>query len=220
VLPYALVQNLLVQDEPDSGRVHRNNVEAAFDLTWRFTPGHRAYGEMLIDDLKTDNSPIVPKYAFQLGYEGAGTAAGRPASWGIEYTRLTRFVYTSFFGRRFVAQDRPLGFPTGPDARRIRLRGRWDPGDDWQAFAVAVSTEQGESGLDVPYIPGTMNVKPARFLGVVETTRGLELGLRWWPAAGIDVSASAGYEWVSDAGHVDGARRSGPLGTVQLRILR
>jgi len=220
VLPYALVQNLLVQDEPESTRALRDNVMAAVDAAWRIAPGSRLYGEVLIDDLKTDRSPVVSKYGWQIGWEGAGMVRGRRVTWGTEFTRLTRFVYTSFFGRAFTAQDRPLGFPTGPDARRVTVTCACDLSAVWQIHVAAARTDRGESGLTVPFVPGTPGVQSNEFAGVVETTREAELGVRWWPASGIDMTLSAGYRWVDDVGHVAGPSRRQPNASLGIRIAR
>jgi hypothetical protein len=220
VLPYAVAQNLLVQDEPDSSQALRNNVVAAFDVAWRVAPGTRVYAEVLVDDVKTDGDPVVNKYAYQLGWEGVGTVRGHRVSWGAEYTRLTRYVYTSFFGRSFALGDVPLGFPTGPDARRVRVRGTWDPSADWQVFASAARTDLGESGLGVPFVPGSSVEDPGTFAGIVETSRDLEVGVRYWPASGVDLTLSAGHLWVDDAGHLPGSRRREPRASVSVRWLR
>src|SRR2546426_3203414 len=34
------------------------------------------------------------------------------------------------------------------------------------------------------------------FEGVLETTRELEVGVRWWPASGVNVEVTGGYRWV------------------------
>lgn len=220
VLPYSLAQNLLVQDEPDSERVLRNNVTASADVAWRIVPGSRVYAEILVDDLKTDSSPIVNKYGYQLGWEGVGTVRGTRVWWGSEVTRLSRFVYTSFFGRSFEAAGRPLGFLTGPDARRIRVRLAWDPNASWQVFSAASHTELGESGLGVPFVPGSPRVNSSSFAGVVEVTRDAELGLRYWPASGLDLAVSVGYRWVDDEEHVVGRDRREPRAELQFRWTR
>jgi hypothetical protein len=217
LLPYALVQNLLLSDEPDSARALRNNVLTAFDAAWRIAPGTRAYFELLLDDLKTDESAIVSKYAYQVGWEGVGTVRGKRVMWGTEYTRLTRFVYTSFFGRTFAVDDVPLGFPTGPDARHVRVRGAWDPSPSWQVFATASRTDRGESGLDVPFVPGSPEVDTDTFAGVVETVRDLEMGLRFWPSSGLDLAISGGYRWIDDEGHVSGSDRREPRASARFR---
>jgi capsule assembly protein Wzi len=220
VLPYVLVQRLQTQDEPDSAAVVRNNVIVSFDAAWRPAPGTRAYGELLIDDLHLGSSRNPDKLAWQLGLEGVGTVRGWRVSWGTEYTRLSRFVYTSAFGRRFAAQDRPLGFPAGPDARRVRVRGAWDLSTAWQITAAATRTDRGENDLDEPFLTGSPSVEAGRFEGVVEETRDLELGLRWWPASGVDLTLTGGYRWVEDARHVPGAASASGFGALAARLVR
>jgi hypothetical protein len=220
VLPYTLVQNLLLQDTPDSAAALRNNVQVALDAAWRVAPGHRAYGELLIDDLRTRDVPSVSKFAYLLGWESAISSGRGRFAWGAELARISRFVYTSFFGRRYVAQDRPIGHPLGPDSRRVRLRGSWDPHGDWQIAGAVSHTEVGESGLDVPYVPTSPRVSVMRFLGVVEQTSEVELGVRFWPASGIDLGLRGGARWVEDAGHVEGAHRSEPWGELRVRLVR
>src|SRR6185295_742779 len=44
VLPFSLVQNLLVRDQPESTAALRNNVLAGADVAWRIAPGTRVYG--------------------------------------------------------------------------------------------------------------------------------------------------------------------------------
>jgi hypothetical protein len=218
VLPYILVQRLHDQEEPDSVGAHRNNIMIGMDVAWRAAPGTRLYAEWLTDD--TGGSGQPRKYAWQLGAEGAGMLRGTRATWGVELTRVTRFVYSSFFGRDYVAQGRPLGFPFAPDARRLRVRAAWDLSAACQALAAATRTERGENALGVPYVPGSPPVDASRLEGVVETARELEGGMRWWPAAGVDLTARIGHRWVDDAGHVAGARTRGAYATIGARLIR
>jgi capsule assembly protein Wzi len=218
VLPYALVQVLLDEDQPDSSVSQRNNVLASVDASWRVLPGQKVYGEMLIDDLRTTSASIVSKYGYLVGWEGALSLGGRLA-WGAEYARISRFVYTSP-GLPFLAQERPLGDPDGPDTRRIGVRASWDPSSAWQAFGSYERLDAGESGLDQVFHPGDPQVPVMEFLGVVEHSNQAELGLRYWPAAGIDVSVAARRKWVEDAGHVSGARETETGGEVRLRLVR
>lgn len=223
VVPYILVQRLLVQDEPEAAGALRNNIMIGADVAWRVAPGTRVYAEVLADDLHIVKSVTWPnKYAYQLGWEGVGTIRGTRWVWGGEYTRVTRFVYTSFFGRDFVAQGRPLGFPVAPDAGRMRVRVACDLSPSWQLSGLAARTQRGENTLAEPFlpIPGTPPVDGSSFQGVVEETRELEAGFRWWPAGGVDLAIAAGYRWVDDAGHVQGARAREAHGTLALRLVR
>lgn len=204
-IPYFLVQRLETQDEPDSAAAVRNNVLVSLDAAVRVADGTRLYGEYLVDDLHAKSAAYPNKYGVQLGVEGVGTVRGTRLSWGAEYTRLTRFVYTSYLGLPFVAQARALGFPTGPDSRRLRTRIAWDPGVDWQATLVAAQTDAGESGLGVVFVPGSPVPDPGRLSGVVERTREVEGTLRWWPATAVDASLRAGWARRENAAHVPGA---------------
>ena len=220
IIPYILVQRLETQDNPDSLSALRNNVMVSLDLAWRPITGTRVYGEVLIDDLHAKTSANPNKYAFQLGWEGVGTIGRTRVSWGGAYTRLTRYVYTSFFGRAYEAQGRPIGFPTGPDSRRISLRGAWDLTTDWQLAARVAQTDQGEGSMGQPFVPGSPQSDPLSFEGVVEHGRTAELGLRWWPASGVDVSAWGGYRRVENAAHVAGSTRETPTAALEVRLTR
>jgi hypothetical protein len=222
VIPFQLVQRLEAQDEPGAAGAIRNNVLVAGDVGWRVAPGTRVYGEALIDDLHLIRRVTNPnKYGYQLGWEGVGPVFGTRVTWGGEFTRITQFVYTSYFGRDFTAQGRPLGFPVAPDARRLRLRLGWDPAVVWQLSAVAAETWKGENTLADPFVPGPgASVDAAKFLGVVEVTREIEAGLRWWPAGGADFEIRAGYRRVENADHIAGVNDNGAYGRFALRLVR
>jgi len=219
MIPYVLVQRLEVQDRPDSAAALRNNVLVAFDGAWRVVPGLRAYGEGLVDDIHSANGS-TRKYGYQLGAEGVTALGDGRLVWGTEYTRLTRYVYTSFFGRSFAAQGRPLGFPTGPDARRIRVRAAWDPSPNWQVLAVVGRVDKGENDLDEPFVPGVSSPRSESFEGVVEHQTDVEASLRFWPESGIELSVSGGYAWARNLGHVPGASNQGATAALGLRWTR
>jgi hypothetical protein len=220
LIPYVLVQRLLVQDEPDSADALRNNIMLGLDGAWRIAPGTRVYGEWLLDDLHAHTGANPNKYGWQLGWEGAGSIGATRLSWGGECTRLSRYAYTSFFGRSYQDQGAPLGFPDGPDSRRIALRGAVDLGPDWQLLARAARTDHGENGLDQPFVPGSPRVEVGTFQGVVERTRDLEAGLRWWPASGVDLRALAGCRWLENQDHVTGRSATQARAALEVRLAR
>lgn len=220
LVPYSIVQRLVDQDGRDSTGATRNNVLIALDASVRIADGSRAYGELLVDDLHAKSADFPNKLAWQLGWDGAGEIRGTRVTWNAEYTRLSRFVYTSYFGRAFTAQDRPLGFPTGPDAARFRARASWDPNPDWQFSAIASRTERGEGGLASAFVPGAPVPDVFEFEGTAETTRTLEGAARWWPASGVDCTVRAGREWRANAGHAAGVSRAAWRGTLAVRLTR
>ena len=218
VIPFALAQRLIQQDGDTTGS--RNNIELSFDASWRPADGTRLYAEVLIDDLHAKSANFPNKYGWQVGADGAWTNAFTRITWNTEYTWISRFVYTSFFGRAFTAQGVPLGFPTGPDARRLRVRGSWDPRVDWQASAIASRTWKGENDLDEPFVPGSPLPDVSRLEGVVETSDDFTGALRWWPASGVDCALSLGFTRTENAGHVTGARRNAAHASLALRLVR
>ena len=107
-----------------------------------------------------------------------------------------------------------------PDVRRLRLRAAWDPNPDWQVGLVATHSDKGENTLDEPFQPGSPRVNSSIFEGIAETTRDAELGVRWWPASGVNVAISGGYRWVDNADHVPLAKRRTALGSLELKLSR
>ena len=203
VIPFSLAQRLLDQDAgADTSGARRNNVMLGLDAAWRVADGTRVYGELLIDDLHAESGDIPNKLGFQLGAEGVGDVHGARLSWGTEYTRLSRFVYTSFYGRTYAAQGAPIGFPTGPDSERLRARIAWDPDATWQVAATASRTSRGESGLASAFIPGAAVPDVWAFAGTPERERRVEGALRWWPASGIDLAVHLARTWRETVGHV------------------
>jgi hypothetical protein len=219
VIPFSLAQRLLQQDGDTLG-VNRNNVMVSADVAWRPADGTRVYGEFLLDDAHAKTASVPNKYAWQLGLDGAWTRGFSRITWNAEYTWISRFVYTSFFGRAFTAQDEPLGFFTGPDSRRLRTRVTWDPRVDWQLVGIVSRSWQGESGLDEPFVPGSPVPPVATLAGTPEATDDVTGVIRWWPASGVDLSLALGWSRVEDAGHVAGANERGAHGAVAIRLTR
>ena len=219
VIPYSLAQRLLAQDGDTAG-VNRNNVELAFDAAWRPADGTRLYGEVLLDDVHAKTADIPNKYGWQVGLDGAWTHGFTRLTWNTEYTWLSRYVYTSFFGRSFVAQGAPLGFPTGPDSRRLHARVTWDPRVDWQLSGIVTRTWKGENGLDEPFVPGSPPPDVGTLEGIASVTDDATGSLRWWPASGVDVSLSLGWLRSDNAGHVAGAERHITHASIAFRLVR
>lgn len=220
VIPFSLAQRLLAQDGDSSG-TQRNNVAISADASWRIADGTRVYGEVLVDDAHAKSAAIPNKYAWQLGLDGAWTHGFTRVTWNAEYTWLSRYVYTSFFGRTFEAQSAPLGYFTGPDARRLHTRITWDPRVDWQLSAIVTRTWKGENDLHEPFVQGTPIVPPVHTLeGTPELSDDVTGVLRWWPASGVDVSIAAGLRRTESAGHVSGARERTGHAALALRLTR
>lgn len=219
VIPFSLAQRLLQQDGDTLGS-NRNNVMLGLDVAWRPADGTRVYGELLLDDAHAKSAKFPNKYGWMAGLEGAWTHGFTRLTWNTEYTWLSRYVYTSFFGRSFTAQDLPLGFPTGPDSRRLRARVSWDPRIDWQLTGITSRTWKGENDVDEPFRPGDPVPPVATLEGVPSVTDDLTGIVRWWPASGVDLSLAGGWRRLEASGHVPGASSIGRHLSFAVRLVR
>ena len=220
VLPYSLAQRLQQQDSDSAGSVTRNNVLLAADFSWRPADGTRVYGEFLLDDAHARSADTPNKYAWQLGLDGAWTRGFTRLTWNTEYTWISRYVYSSSYGRDYVAQSRPIGYPTGPDSRRLRARVTCDPRVAWQLSAHASRTWKGENDLDEPFVPGTPVPPVGELEGVPAMTDAFTGTIRWWPASGVDLSLSAGWTREENPDHVSGVVDRRAHAAFALRVLR
>ena len=185
-----MVQKLLDQDHRDSTGALRNNVMVSLDAS---AARRRRLAASTASCCSTTCTRARRRSRTSTAGRPVGAASaksrGTRVSWNAEYTWLSRYVYTSFFGRSFTAQDRPLGFPTGPgfapaaypghvgphrelagrghrDAHRDRCRGTRR-----RLRARRTRTRSGHRS------PACSNAR-ARVEGT----------LRWWPAGGVDLS--------------------------------
>ena len=220
VIPYSLVQRLLDQDSRDTPGETRNNVLLSLDASVRIADGSRLYGELLLDDVHARSAAFPNKYGWQAGWDGAGSMSDRRVTWNAEYTWLSRYVYSSFYGRAFTAQDRPLGHPEGPGSRRLRLRVSADPTMDWQLSVFGARSERGEETVADAFVPGDPVPDVGSLAGVPERERTVEGEVRWWPASGVDVALRGGREWRENAAHLAGASASQWRGSLALRLTR
>jgi hypothetical protein len=219
VIPFSLAQRLLQQDGDTLG-TNRNNVEMALDVAWRPTDGTRIYGEFLLDDAHAKSAQFPNKYAWMLGLDGAWTHNFTRVTWNTEYAWLSRYVYSSFFGRSFTAQDAPLGFPTGPDSRRLRARVSWDPRVSWQITGITSRTWKGENDLDEPFVPGSPVPPVDQLEGVAMVADDLTGIIRWWPASGVDLSIAGGWRRIEGGDHVAGRSSIGRHLSFAVRLVR
>jgi hypothetical protein len=216
VIPFTLVQRMQQQDGGDS--TVRNNVMVAGDVRWRAARGTTLYGELLFDDLTFKQSGTPVRMAYQAGWLGAGTVFGRRISWRAEYSRVYRYVYAVFYGENFIHQDRPLGYPEGPDSRDLVARGALDWNPNWRFTLAGGKVDHGEGFLGEFFDPEGPPTEGSVLSGIVEKTRFVETGAEWTPRDGVSANLLWGYQWQDDAGHVSGANREAWYGRVGLSL--
>ncbi|HET9951833.1 MAG TPA: capsule assembly Wzi family protein [Candidatus Eisenbacteria bacterium] len=218
LLPYTIVERIHVRDaSTDSVRaMERSNVMASLDAVARVSPALSLYGELLIDDLATENEEMPDRLAYQLGLRSDRPFGTHTAHVQAEYTRVRRFTYATYYGENFIHRDRPLGFTLGPDVETVWMEVGFDLSRDWQARWSGEFTNQGEGYLGESWTPDMGPVSNAGLYGVVQERREFWGDLRWMPRDQFDVSAGLGYRRVANVNHEEGATRTGWLARMAL----
>jgi len=218
LLPYAVVERTHIRDaSTDSTReAVRANVMASMDVVARVGRGVSAYGEVLLDDIATENRGMPDRFAFQLGGRLDRALGGRPFHGVAEYTRVRRFTYATYYGQDFIYRDRPLGFALGPDVESTWLEGRLDMSREWQIRSTAEFIRKGEGELGEAWDPSFGFVSTSGLLDVVERTMEFWGDLRWVPRDRLDVSLGLGHRQLTNKDHIIDADESNWLARLSL----
>jgi hypothetical protein len=90
----------------------------------------------------------------------------------------------------------------------------------WQVTGIVSRTWKGENDFDEPFIPGSPVPDVGQLEGIVQTTDEASGVLRWWPASGVDLAVSLGFQRVQNANHVSGDEQTGLTGSIAFRLVR
>jgi hypothetical protein len=196
LIPYTVVERVgskYREKVPDTNP--RNNVMWSADVVWRPAPGTRLYAEYLLDDLATETADMPHRMAFQAGI-GRNLRAGRvPLEISAEFTKIFRFVYSTYYGRDFVYGNRPLGFAEGPDTELYALSLTADLQRDWRATIGLAWLRRGEGTIGEAWQPGTDYDAwdGAKLSGEVSGSLRGFVTARWTPLANCFASLTTGF---------------------------
>ncbi len=221
LIPYAIVERIHIRDaSTDSIRgLERANVMVSLDALVRVSSGLTLYGELLLDDLATENQDMPDRLAYQLGLRSDRPhGPDHTAHLLAEYTRVRRFTYATEYAQDFIHRGRPLGFALGPDVETVWLEVGLDLSRDWQARWSGEFTNQGEGYLGESWQTGMGAVSNAGLFGVVEERREVWGDLRWMPRDRLDVSAGLGFRRIENERHVEGVTRTAWLVRLALDV--
>lgn len=220
IFPYAIVERTHIRDaSSDSIRgEERANIMVSFDAVARVSPALTLYGELLLDDVATENKDMPDRLGYQLGFRSDRPYGLHTAHVQAEYTRVRRFTYATEYNQNFIYRDRPLGFALGPDAEAVWLEVGFDLSRDWRARWSGEFANHGEGYLGEAWRPGQGAISNVGLLGVVEERREVWGDLRWMPRDRLDVSAGLGYRRVSNERHVEGDTQTAWMARLALDV--
>lgn len=220
LIPYAIVERIHLREaSSDSIRgLERSNVMVSLDAVARVSRSLTLYGELLLDDIATENRDMPDRLAYQIGLRSDRPYGSHTAHVLAEYTRVRRFTYATEYDQNFVYRDRPLGFALGPDVEAVWLEVGFDLSRDWQARWSGEFANRGQGYLGEAWQTGMGPVANVGLFGVVEERREVWGGLRWMPRDQCDVSAGVGFRRVANENHVDGFTRTAWLARLALDV--
>ena len=220
LIPYTLIERIHIRDASnDSIRyLQRSNVMASLDAVARVSRALSLYGELLIDDMATENKDMPDRLGYQLGLRSDRPFGAHTAHILAEYSRVRRFTYATYYGENFIHKDRPVGFVLGPDVETVWMEVGFDLSRDWQARWTGEFTDQGEGYLGEAWTPDLGPVSNVGLYGVVQERREFWGDLRWMPRDQFDVSAGLGYRRIANVNHEEGATQTGWLARMALEV--
>jgi len=226
IVPYTLVERLAGQDAGRSGVPEvRNNVLWTIDAFFRPAQGSWLWSAMLIDDVATESKEMPSRLGFQVG-GGAGLDSDRRWWAEAEATKVYDYTYSVNYGDACACdwkhQDRPLGFPSGPDSEELMLTVYAAPSVPFSFEFGGRVARRGEGRLGDPWnspdLPPVPDRGPAWNLrGVIERREEARIGARWIPRENFSALGTVRLGRVRNRENAPG--RSQTDSSLELRLL-
>lgn len=158
-IPYTLVERIEMQDSlDDSTRFNRrNNVLVSLGWVWRTADNQAFYGEILADDISSEDSTTPSRWGFLGGYVLAPRVNGWDWTLGIEGAKVYNYTYSVYYSDQcdcdWEHQGVGLGFPDGPDSERLLLRALADVTPAWGGDLIITAFRHGQGDIGRPWYP-------------------------------------------------------------------
>lgn len=189
---------------------------ASMDVTCHVGLGITSYGELLIDDLATEDRTMPDRLGYQIGMRLDRKLEDMTAHARIEYTRVRRFTYATYYGQNFTYRGRPLGFALGPDVGVLWAEGSLDLSRDWSIRSTAEFANEGEGEVGDAWQPSDGYLPNSGLSGTVEHNREIWAELTWLPREQTSVSFGIGHQTIRNPAHIPDQRQSAFLGRLAL----
>ncbi len=166
IVPYTLVERFDFQDNLDQSDrgLQRNNTLWSCDVAWRPRPGWLLYGELLADDIGTEDAETPSRGAYQAGVLYAPRWRGWDWTLGLEHTRVSRFTYAVYYQEQcrcdWEHQHEPLGYREGPDVAATSARCAVDLSPQWGGRIWLDHLSRGEGRLGDAWFPSSTGCEP------------------------------------------------------------
>jgi len=186
IVPYTLVERFDLQDnlDQDDRGEQRNNLLWSCDVVWRPRAGWLFYGELLADDIGTEDAETPSRGAYQAGILFAPRWRRWDWSLGLEHTRVSNFTYSVYYQDQcrcdWEHQHEPLGYREGPDVAATLARCAVAVSPEWGGRIWLGHLARGEGRLGEAWFP---------------SATGCEAGPRCGAASAWDLSGEIRRVW-------------------------
>jgi Capsule assembly protein Wzi len=159
IVPYTLVERFDLQDNMNDPEreTQRNNVLWSIDGVLRFSDHGLVYAELLADDIATETAEMPTRGGIQTGLTLTPNWLGWDWTIGAEYTRVSNFTYSVYYQDLCLCnwehQDKPLGFPYGPDVEMMLGRLAVSPDRFWTGRLWLRHQRKGGGNIGAAWVP-------------------------------------------------------------------
>jgi hypothetical protein len=219
VIPYSLMEKRVIHSSALASdtleRLIKNNVMWQMDVAWRWRPGARLYGELVVDDISFSSEKRPRAVGWQVGAEMRRVRGGGAWTARAEYARVYQYTYSVFHGHDFAHAGLPTGFFLGPDVELLAGRLEWRRDAAWTFALEGSATRKGEGALGQFYLPGSGRVNNLVLTGVLDQDARGAVAADWSPSPSLHLGITAGFASVKALGHEIGRDESGPYGSTR-----
>lgn len=187
------------------------------------------YAALLVDDfqLEEDANNEPHHLGFNCGIEFADFLNFQKTFWIIEYTALTRYMYTHFVPyQRYYYVNTPIGSHYGPDYDELYTKFIYHIRPKVDLYAEGSYARKGETTIANPWpIPerprqqGTFFPADNFLSGIIQTSFDVGIGVRFFHRQLLCSDIFIGYCHIANFGHEDGTTKNFLSFRIQLGLI-
>lgn len=194
-----------------------------------FLKNFSCYAALLVDDFQLEEDPNNEPHhlGFNCGVEVADFLNFQKTFWMIEYTALSRYMYTHFVPyQRYHYVNTPIGSHYGPDYDELYTKFVYHMNSKIDLYAQGSYSRKGETNIEnpwpIPEVPrqeGTFFPADNFLAGIVQTSFNVSIGVRFFHRQLFFSDVVIGYCHINNFGHEDGTTRNFLSVKIQLGLL-
>lgn len=227
-LEFWFINPTAVQFQGEDEQLKSTNALIGGDGELRLPAGFRMAGSLTLDDLQVVDSGSISEEPPSYAITGIMDWAYGPGTVSLAYTQVSNLSYrTHDLAEAFLTDQnlerghRGVGLARNfTDYDQLTLKGGILAAPGLRLEPEITILRQGEGDLRDPFPPAEeLPTTPTLFAGNVETTVRFALSGDFLHPKGIHASFSAGWHFINDLNHIEGASDNRFVGTLHVRYI-